>query len=545
MLPGLGRPRLWADEGDTAVFARTILARGLPYAWDGRTFTDSDRGLRLNEDLVMVGTPWLPFYATAASFAVLGESAFAARLPFALCGIGCVALLYLLVEALTRDRRMALTAALLLLGSVPFLLFVRQCRHYAPNALFSVVTLLGFVRLRERPRSPGFALGAVLLFYSHPLPAAAVLASSGAAALALPGFRAARRAYFAWLGVVLLVTLPWFTLGTSGLRENSTVLERAADLPWRLVQVGIESAERLPLLGWLVLAVGLAAAGKLGARGDRDLLGLSLLGLAAFAGLLAVALSVNELSVLGLRYGIGMFPLISAVTAVLVVRAAGGSLLRLALLVALFLATHLPGASLLYLLPHEAAASRTGLQLHPPQGTWGRFLRREWLGYLLELRASDPGSVSGIVDYLSRHAAPDDLIVTNYEWEPLAFHTNLPQALKILPGYEIRERARAAGLPDYVFDASNARYVIWRHAWEGYQGYRFAEVRKAIESGGRRLERVESLRETIWENRPELHYHRFPVLGHLYPRDAARFGFGKAPPVVIYRVVDAPAAAGS
>ena len=80
--------------------------------------------------------------------------------------------------------------------------------------------------------------------------------------------------------------------------------------------------------------------------------------------------------------------IIGQCTAVLVVRAAGGSMLRLALLVALFLATHLPGASLLYLLPHEAAASRTGLQLHPPQGTWGRFLRREWLGYLLELRAS-------------------------------------------------------------------------------------------------------------------------------------------------------------
>jgi len=539
VLPGLGGARLWADEGDTAVFARTILARGLPYAWDGRTFTESDRGLRLNDDLVMVGTPWLPFYATAASFAVLGKSAFAARLPFALCGIACVALLYLLVEALTRDRRTALTAALLLLGSVPFLLFARQCRHYAPNALFTVVALLGFVRLRERPRAPGFALGAVLLFYSHPLPAVAALATSAAAALLLPGFRAARRPCFAWLGVVLLLTLPWFALGTSGMRENSTFLERAADLPLRLAQVGLESAECLPLLGWLVLAAALAKAGRLSARGDRDLLGLALLGLGAFAGLLAAALSVGELFVLGLRYGVGMFPLIAAVTAVLVVRAAGASRLRLALLIALFVATHLPGASLVYALSAGTPASgATRLAFHRPQGTLGLFLRREWVGYLLELRASDPGSVSGIVDYLAHHAAPDDLIVTNYEWEPLAFHTNLPQALKILPGYEIRDRARAAGLPHYVFDASNARFVIWRSAWEGYQGYRFAEVRRAIESGGRRLERVASLRETIWENRPELHYHRFPVLGHLYPRDAARFGYGSAPPVVIYRVIE-------
>ena len=28
LLPNLGGPRLWADEGDTAVFARTIVERG-------------------------------------------------------------------------------------------------------------------------------------------------------------------------------------------------------------------------------------------------------------------------------------------------------------------------------------------------------------------------------------------------------------------------------------------------------------------------------------------------------------------------------------
>lgn len=544
LLPDLGGPRLWADEGDTAVFARTILARGLPYAWDGRTFTDSDRGLRLNDDLVMVSTPWLPYYATSASFAVLGVTAFAARLPFVLCGVGCMVLLYLLVEVLTRDRRAAVTAALMLLGSVPFLLFARQCRHYAPNALFTVATLLGFVRLRERPRAPGFGLGAVLLFYCQPLAAAAALASAGAAAFVLPGFRTARRPFLAWLGVILLLTLPWLAAGWSGVEENTSLLPQVAELPERLVRVGIESAEAVPLLGWLLLAMAGATAGRWGLSGDRELLGLALLGLGAFAGMLALALSVNELSVLGLRYAVGMFPLAAAVTAVLAVRAAGENLLRLALLVALFVGTHLPGASLLYVLSAGVPApDATRPHFHQPQRWLGRFLRQEWLGYLLELRGSEPGSVSGIVDYLSLHAAPDDLLVTNYEWEPLAFHTDLPQALKILPHFEIRDTARAAGLPDYVFEASDARFVVWRAAWEGYQGYRFAEVRRALERRGRRLERVASVRETLWENRPELHFHRFPRLGHLYPRDVARFGYGVAPPVGIYRVIEAAPAA--
>jgi hypothetical protein len=85
----LGGPWLWEDEGDTAAFARNIVATGVPTAWDGRNFFDGDSGFRevprlLGHDLVMVGTPWLPFYATAASFTLFGESNATARLPFAL-----------------------------------------------------------------------------------------------------------------------------------------------------------------------------------------------------------------------------------------------------------------------------------------------------------------------------------------------------------------------------------------------------------------------------------------------------------------------------
>jgi 4-amino-4-deoxy-L-arabinose transferase-like glycosyltransferase len=536
LLPDLGGPRLWADEGDTAVFARTILARGLPYAWDGRTFTDSDKGRRLDDRLLLVGTPWLPYYLTAASFAALGETALAARLPFALCGIGCVALLYLLVQELTRDRRAALAAALLLLGSVQFLLFARQCRHYAPNALLTLAALLGFVRLRVRPRAPGFALATLLLFHTHPLPAAAVLGATGAAAFALPGFRATRRPWLAWLGVVLLLALPWLAVAWGGWQENASPLAALAELPRRLAQVGVESAEALPWLGWLLL--GVAAAGRLGA-GDRDLLGLALAGVAALAVLLALSLSVGELFVLGLRYAVGLLPLAAAVTAVLAVRAAGPSRLRLALLLALFVATHLPGASLLYLFFSRGSAhDATGIGFHQPTGAAGPFLRREWLGYLRELRGSDPGTVSAVADYLARHAGPDDLLVTNYEWEPLAFHTNLPQALKVLPDYEILPAARAAGLPDYVFDASAARFVVWRPPWEGYQGYRLADVRGSLAARGRRLERVASVPETVWENRPELHFHRFPGLGYLYPLDLMRSGYGHGGPSSIFRVTD-------
>ncbi len=66
----LQRDYLWSDEGDTAVLAQSILKYGVPTAWDGVTFTDSDFGARLTDDFVMVSSPWLQYYVVAASFAI-------------------------------------------------------------------------------------------------------------------------------------------------------------------------------------------------------------------------------------------------------------------------------------------------------------------------------------------------------------------------------------------------------------------------------------------------------------------------------------------
>src|SRR6266513_3307564 len=74
----LGSCYLWADEGDTAVLASNILKFGVPRSWDGVTFMDSDFGARVNNDLVMVSSPWLQYYLAAGSFRLFGEITFAA-----------------------------------------------------------------------------------------------------------------------------------------------------------------------------------------------------------------------------------------------------------------------------------------------------------------------------------------------------------------------------------------------------------------------------------------------------------------------------------
>src|SRR6516162_10591216 len=80
----LGTDYLWEDEGDTAALAVNILKFGVPKAWDGATFLDSDHGARLNRDMVMVTHPWVQYYLAAGSFLVFGQNTFAARFLFAI-----------------------------------------------------------------------------------------------------------------------------------------------------------------------------------------------------------------------------------------------------------------------------------------------------------------------------------------------------------------------------------------------------------------------------------------------------------------------------
>src|SRR5215470_5794462 len=86
-LYGLDRPRLWVDEAETALLARSIRVYGIPEARVGSDLISQEIGREFGPDLVWRWTPWLDKYVAAGSFALLGESTFAARLPFALIGL--------------------------------------------------------------------------------------------------------------------------------------------------------------------------------------------------------------------------------------------------------------------------------------------------------------------------------------------------------------------------------------------------------------------------------------------------------------------------
>ena len=164
---GDGNGLLWQDEAETAVLGKNTLRFGYPKAFDG--VNRLNPALKVAAGAAWPSPPWLSFYAAAGSFALLGPTTFAARLPFALMGIASLLLFYGLVQRMTEDRSLARWASLLLMASVPFLLHMRQCRYYAPSVLLSLWAVLAYLRFCERrPWSLWeFAAAMTLLFHAN------------------------------------------------------------------------------------------------------------------------------------------------------------------------------------------------------------------------------------------------------------------------------------------------------------------------------------------------------------------------------------------
>lgn len=544
LLTDLGGPRLWEDESDTALFARSIVRNGLPLAWDGRAFVDGDDGLRvvpqaLGRPLVMVGTPWLPYYATAASFALFGESEWAARLPFAIAAIAAVGALYAFVLRTTGCLRAAFAAGLLLLASTQFLLYGREARSYALNMLLTVLVLAFFSRLGERRRDPWLAIAAVLLFHVQILPAALALGACALVALVVPSERK-RFAPLLWRAPwVMAATLPWLALSWSATGTNWESLASVRELLPRIGQLVVEATVAIP---WLGFAIGLPLAWRRFTSGDRRLLTLCGAWLAALALLTPLALSQGLLEVVGLRYVCGVLPIAAAVSGVLVARASAGRMPVYVALLALFGATHLMGGALPWLAIGETRRAG-GVLWQAPRDTVDKLFNTTWIAFVRSLGMRDPGTLAGIVEVLDRDAGRDDVVLTNFGWDALYWYGDRPVGMRIATDAPVRRPARRMGLPAYVFGYDDARWLVWRGGNEALLGYpltllewRLPEVRAALAKRGAKLEEVAVLPETLWENRPELYWHRFPAAGLPFAASAEDSLRPPYDPARIYRV---------
>ncbi|MGH0032357.1 MAG: hypothetical protein ACQGVC_21400 [Myxococcota bacterium] len=257
-LPALGAQPLWQDEAQTALVSRTILDGGLPRGTDGTNFFSQELGKEYAADHLWRWHTWLSFYVTAASLALLGETALAARLPFALAGILCTALCYLTGRAWWRDRLAAGAGAALCAVSVPFLIFSRQSRYYTLAAALFLGGAWAYSALGPgRTRRAGLALFACafLLFHTHYVYCATLLVGLAVHAAC---FERGRLRTLARVGVaVAVLNLPW-VVWFAGVRPGgdgylASVLDAGKWLRFSLDYVGLLGRFLSP--AWLLVPV--------------------------------------------------------------------------------------------------------------------------------------------------------------------------------------------------------------------------------------------------------------------------------------------------
>lgn len=177
----LGSRALWEDEAQNALLARQVLKYGLPFFPEGDNMpTDRPDYTDFNKDRVFTWNTWLPFYITAASFKVFGESEWSARLPFAFIGFLTV-LLYTrtCLTLFGQNRRIVIVAILLLVFSVPFILHMRQSRYYALATFGTLWMIWGFLSSVKGEKGGWLhiASASLLCFYSFPIVAVLNLAA--------------------------------------------------------------------------------------------------------------------------------------------------------------------------------------------------------------------------------------------------------------------------------------------------------------------------------------------------------------------------------
>jgi hypothetical protein len=519
----LGAGYLWADEGDTAVLASNILKFGVPKAWDGVTFMDSDFGARENDQLVMVSSPWVQYYVTAASFFVFGQNTFAARFPFALAGWMSILLVYFIVWQITANRRAAFSAAVPLVFSVQFLLYSRQSRYYALSMLFTCLLIWTFFQMKSRRHTVLFALLAILLFHIHPIGIVPVGVLAILTLLHRP-FGTQRRSLWLALPGVIAFTIPWFALARTGYTENASLVPSIGDFFARLAQYSIECASVTPLVGIVVLSLVLLiqrrqGLGFLSSR-ERDFLLVIFAVILSFGVTMALTQRSAALWVTGTRYTSAIIPLVAMAAGILIAKIARQRAVVWMSILLVFAFTNFGQITPWVLWADKNPNPENKIvAVHVPQRLIDGFIATGSLLFVRDLFRANPGTVTAACEFLRKNAGLGDVVITNYESEPLYFHTRLPQGMKITKQDSIYETAKRRRLPDYAFGVEQARWVVWRFNWDDYLGIRWADVEHRLLSEGAKISDVARLEETAWENRENIHFHRFAGGRYLFPQD--------------------------
>jgi hypothetical protein len=402
LLARLGDRTLWGDEAESALLARNVVKYGLPYSNDGRNLITL-YGPRVdgNADGIWTWSPWLDEYLIAASFAVFGATAWSARLPCALVGLLCVALVGHWLWRRHRDAQIA-WAGMLALGSMEaFLLHARQARYYSLVALAQVLLLHGLQDMTERRSRGKWVVAAALLVQFHCNYIA--VACNVPALVAIAWWwraRIAPREVGTALAAAAVGALPWLVYAEPWSSQWSGL---ASEPVWSKLVAYLRECHfhLLPLwlLAWPVLGWWEARRGARAPVRDPLFAALPLF----FASFLLVLPAVPSS---GLRYLLPLAPVAAVWLAECV-----------------FSLRWRPRARWLLLGALVSSNAAAWLAAYPVRA--GHQLRPALVDLVGELAHDYADSTEGLVAYLRAEARPDDTVLVPDPAFPLIFHTDL------------------------------------------------------------------------------------------------------------------------
>ncbi|MBT3516647.1 MAG: hypothetical protein HN465_03600 [Nitrospina sp.] len=161
---GLGDNLLQVDEGNDTFISTNILKFGFPTHSDGVNYTLLWAS---SHDGLFVYRPWIPYYIQAFSLSLFGQTTFAARLPFALCGVLSVIFLYRFALKFTGRQFIAFLAALLLASSIPALIYFRTARYVGLPIFLSILLLSFYIKIYKNKKWNPFPLTVVSIIFFH------------------------------------------------------------------------------------------------------------------------------------------------------------------------------------------------------------------------------------------------------------------------------------------------------------------------------------------------------------------------------------------
>jgi hypothetical protein len=486
----------WQDEAETAGLAKNVLKYGVPRAYDGLNTISQEQGKEYDHNFLWRWSPWLQIYVTAAAFRIGGLTTYAGRFPYAVLGIACILLVYLLVSRNFGDRAWACLAALLLTTSVIFLLYARQCRYYSLGICLTLLTLYAFREDWQTRTWPAlllcFSLG--LLFHTNYLLFLSFAGPFLLAALMLyhsemPFTRTLQ--VIAGTGVILLPGLFLFRIQQQAMMVSlGAILEHLEQYNGDFFQFMFP----LPVALYLVWRWGRNLWTRAGfAAEERFILFLALIVVGNF-------LILTPAPQCELRYLIHLYPLCAIILGWVICRAwryhkFSGALLALLLL----------GTNWLYVLPLDWL----GL-INRPVHNDPRMLSYPNLPlklYLTELSSPYPDVNQNLVRFFQTHAQPGETILTTYSDLPLEFYTSC----KVLGG--LQEPSPITQPPDWLV---LRWYTRWNRQYDLNESERV--IRQLLSQPGDYRPVTLPYEDEIFGNQPDPYFHRFmPPIESLSP----------------------------